>query len=76
MLDGKNSFKNIYSIKNLFNRLKNTCPLKNQCQTSNLIYRADFENKVKDEKKNILDLLQQLLKNGLKIIKKFQPQAA
>ena len=51
VLDGKNSFKNIYSIKNLFNRLKNTCPLKNQCQTSNLIYRADFENKVKDEKK-------------------------
>ena len=50
VLDGKNSFKNIYSIKNLFNRLKNTCPLKNQCQTSNLIYRGDFENKVKDER--------------------------
>ena len=32
-------------------RVKNTCPLQNQCQTPNLIYRADVENAVNDEKK-------------------------
>ena len=32
-------------------RVKNTCPLHNQCQTPNLICRADTENKVNDEKK-------------------------
>ena len=31
-------------------RVKNTCPLQNQCQTPNLIYRADVENKINDEK--------------------------
>ena len=31
--------------------MKNTCPLQNQCQTPNLIYRADVENEVNDEKK-------------------------
>ena len=31
-------------------RVKNTCPLQNQCQTPNLIYRADIENEVNDEK--------------------------
>ena len=32
-------------------RVKNTCPLQNQCQTPNLMYRADVENEVNDEKK-------------------------
>ena len=32
-------------------RVKNTCPLQNQCQTPNLIDRADVENEVNDEKK-------------------------
>ena len=32
-------------------RVKNTCPLQNQCQTPNLIYRADIENEVNNEKK-------------------------
>ena len=32
-------------------RVKNTCPLQNQRQTPNLIYRADVENEVNDEKK-------------------------
>ena len=51
--------------------VKNTCPLQNQCQTLDLIYRADVETEVKHEKKRyITDLLQQLLKNGLEIIKK------
>ena len=30
---------------------KNTCPLQNQCQTPNLVYQADVENEVSDEKK-------------------------
>ena len=50
---------------------KNTCPLQNQCQTPNLVYQADVENKVSDEKKRyISDLLQQLLKNSLETINK------
>ena len=32
---------------------KNTCPLQNQCQTPNLVYQADVENEVSDEKKKI-----------------------
>ena len=32
-------------------RVKNTCAFQNQCQTPNLIYRADVENEVSDEKK-------------------------
>ena len=31
--------------------MKNTCPLQNQCQNPNLIYRADVENEINDEKK-------------------------
>ena len=31
--------------------MKNTCPFQNHCQTPNLIYRADVENKVNNEKK-------------------------
>ena len=34
--------------------MKNTCPLQNQCQTPNLIYRADIENEVNDEKETEL----------------------
>ena len=30
---------------------KNTCSLQNQCQTTNLIYQADVENEVNNEKK-------------------------
>ena len=52
-------------------REKNTCPLQNQCQTPNLVYQADVENEVSDEKKRyISDLLQQLLKNSLETINK------
>ena len=51
-------------------RVKTTCPLQNQCQTPNLIYRAHVENEANDEKIYISDLLQQLLKNGWEIIKK------
>ena len=32
-------------------RVKNTCPLQNQCLTPNLIYRADVENEANNEKK-------------------------
>ena len=32
-------------------RVKNTCPLQNQCQIPNLIYEADVENEVNNEKK-------------------------
>ena len=32
-------------------RVKNTCPLQNECQTPNLICRADVEIEVNDEKK-------------------------
>ena len=32
-------------------KVKNTCLLQNQCQTPNLIYRADVENEVNDGKK-------------------------
>ena len=31
--------------------MKNTRPLQNQCQTPNLIYQADVENELNDEKK-------------------------
>ena len=31
--------------------MKNTCPLQNQRQTPNLIYQADVENEVNNEKK-------------------------
>ena len=51
-------------------RVKNTCPLQTQCQTQNLIYRADVENEINNEKRYISDLLQQLLENSLEIIKK------
>ena len=51
-------------------KVKNTCPLQNQCQTPNLIYWAVVENEDNDEKRYTLDLLQQLLKIGLEIIKK------
>ena len=42
-------------------------PVRNQCQTPDLIYRADVENEVNDETIYISDLLQQLLKNGSEI---------
>ena len=32
-------------------RVKNTCPLQNQCQTQNLMHRANVENEVNDEAK-------------------------
>ena len=32
-------------------RVKNSCPLQNQCQTPNLIYGADVANEVNNEKK-------------------------
>ena len=50
--------------------MKNSCPLQNQRQTPNLMYQAEAENEVNNEKKIFLDLLQRLLKNGLEIIKK------
>ena len=31
--------------------MKNTCPLQNQCQTPNLIYKADVENEINNETK-------------------------
>ena len=32
-------------------RVKNTCSLQNQCQTSNLIYQTDVQNEVDNDKK-------------------------
>ena len=54
-------------------RVKNICPLQDQCQTSNLIYRADVENEVNDGKKIYFGLAATTFKerfNSSEILKK------
>ena len=57
-------------------RVKNTCPLQNQWQTPNLIYRADVENEVNDKKKIYFGLRATTFKDRFgNHNKRFQPQA-
>ena len=57
-------------------RVKNTCPLQNQCQTRNLTSRADVENEVNNEGKIYFGLAATTFKEQLGNHKKrFQPQA-
>ena len=54
-------------------RVKNISPLQDQCQTSNLIYRADVENEVNDGKKIYFGLAARTFKerfNSSEIVKK------
>ena len=44
---------------------KNTCSLQNQCQTTNLIYQADVENEVNNEKKIYFKLAAKTFKEWL-----------
>ena len=50
-------------------------PVRNKCQTPDLVCRADVENEVNDERIYISDLLQQLLKNGSEIRKKISTKS-
>ena len=51
--------------------MKNTCLLQNQCQTPNLIYRADVENEVSDEKKIYFGLAAKAFKDRFGNHKKY-----
>ena len=50
--------------------MKNTCPFQNQCQATNLIYGADVQKRVNNEKNIYSGLATTTFKERLEIIEK------